>query len=114
MIKLSFTKPRYFVIVYVGPEIDNLGCWNDSGIAEMSHPLLSPQGPKTSLKQLMQKCYLISKALGHSVFALRDGITCLSSPYAEHSYQLNGISLECKSNGRGGLSTMQVYKIGKT
>ena len=90
-------KPRYFAIVYVGPEIDNLGCWNYSGIAEINHPLLSPQGPKTFFKQLMQKCYLISKSLGHSVFALKDGTTCLSSPDAEHVYQLNGISFECHS-----------------
>ena len=80
----------------------------------MNHPLLLPQGRDTSSKQLMKKCYLISKALGHSVFALKDGTTCLSSPDAEQIYQLNGISLECHSNGRGGLSTMQVYKIGKT
>ena len=112
-INLQCAKPLYFAIVYAGPEIDNLGCWNYSSIAEMSHPLLSPQDPKTSLKQLMQKCYLISKSLGHSVFALKDGTTCLSSPDAEHIYQFNGISLECHSNGRGGLSTMQVYKIGK-
>ena len=61
---------------------------------------------------MLQKCYLISKSLGHSVFALKNGTTCLSSPNAEDIYRQNGMSDECQNEGKGGPLSMQVYKIG--
>ena len=99
--------------MYVGPEIDNLGCWNGNGIAKVDHQLLASTSPENVTNQLLKKCYLISKSLGHQIFALSEGTTCHSSADAEHIFQQNGISTDCEDNGMGGSSSMQIYKIGK-
>jgi WSC domain. len=89
-----------------------LGCWNENEIPRVDHPLLFFYDPDSTAKQLLKKCYLLSKSIGHHVFALRNGTECLSSANAEYIYRQNGISSDCQSDGKGGSTAMQVYKIG--
>ena len=97
---------------YIGQELDNLGCWAKNTIERVVHPLLFFNDPELTTKQLLQKCYLLSKSLEHHVFALSNGTLCLSSIDAENIYRKNGISSNCQSDGKGGTTAMQVYKIG--
>ena len=112
-IEFKSNRNIFIGIQYLGPEYDNLGCWKfteESTIPKLENSLLDVD--YSLRKDAIKKCYLFSKSLGYKVFALKDGGDCLSSANSEDTYDRNGISTECETTGKGGTSSVQVYKIG--
>ena len=92
----------------------SLGCWKDS----VSRALPSFEGSSSTLdghyktrERAFQKCFELTKSLGHKIFAIQDGGQCFISTQHNDSYKTYGRSDECLSDGEGGPMANHVYKI---
>ena len=56
-------------------------------------------------------CYEDARKKGWSVFAIADGGQCRGAANAMHKYKDNGVSTQCRSDGRGGPGSSEVYFI---
>ena len=62
----------------------------------------------------IEKCALAAMKKRYNAFAVQDGGLCLATCYSHHVcvFPQDGISQECKSDGKGGSRAIHVYIVG--
>ena len=68
-------------------------------------------GDARSRVNAMEKCAAAARSLGYAVLALQDGGWCSSSSDAGNTYYKYGRSDDCRTDGRGGKLSNQVFQI---
>lgn len=92
----------------------HLGCYADKATsralpnAEETHPLLT--GNFLTRKDAINKCAVVAKERGFTVFGIQDGGWCAMSRYGHHTYNKYGKMDNCM-NGKGGMLSFDIYSI---
>nr|XP_012558368.2 uncharacterized protein LOC105845318 [Hydra vulgaris] len=92
--------------------LNNLGCWKD----DLNKAMVPLEGSSSVLIGYYQSrlnsiemCYLAAKERGFPIFAVQDGGYCSAS--IDDLYKKNGLSNTCKKDGKGGVTSNQVYLV---
>ncbi|KAI8521502.1 hypothetical protein Bbelb_012560 [Branchiostoma belcheri] len=98
-----------------GPEYTSLGCWRD-----ISHPRAVPtlegtdprlDGFYPSRINPIEKCYMVARSRGFTVFTVQNGGWCAGSADGHNTYDQYGPSSACAADGEGGPGANHVYQI---
>lgn len=92
-----------FSITSLEKQYVSLGCWGDAKKRAIDgyEGFLGVQG-----------CYERAISKGFEVFGVQFGGQCFTSATAKYTYNKYGHSNECQRDGRGGIWTNEIYKIG--
>ncbi|XP_019635250.1 PREDICTED: uncharacterized protein LOC109478233 [Branchiostoma belcheri] len=98
-----------------GPEYTSLDCWRD-----ISHPRAVPtlegtdprlDGFYPSRINPIEKCYMVARSRGFTVFTVQNGGWCAGSTDGHNTYDQYGPSSACAEDGEGGPGANHVYQI---
>ena len=91
------------MINFIDTPYISLGCWKDK-------PIRAIDGFEGVLG--VYGCFKRTAAKGFNVFGVQFGGECYTTPMAESTYNIYGLSTECSDAGTGGRWCLEVYKIG--
>ena len=93
----------------------SIGCWRDQPertLPSLEGILAMLDGNDYMLgKFAIKKCSTIARVQGFPAFALENGGQCLGGKDILQTYNMYGASSACKTDGRGGPWSMEVYKF---
>eukprot|EP00058_Branchiostoma_floridae_P011020 XP_002596508.1 hypothetical protein BRAFLDRAFT_73817 [Branchiostoma floridae] len=96
------------------PDYSSLGCWTDT--ADRAIPTLEGTDPRLDGDYIarvnpIEKCYMVARSRGFSVFAVQNGGWCAGSADGHDTYDKYGSSSACVADGEGGPYGNNVYQI---
>ena len=102
------------VLPSLSPDYRTIGCYKDT--SNRAIPTLEGadailDGSYSSRKNPIAKCAVAAMRKGYSMFAVQDGGWCAASATAPQTFDKNGKSSSCRSDGEGGGWANQVYVI---
>ena len=104
---MCFQPKSPFTIVAASPTYTYLGCWTDSADRAISGEWFYI----STNADVVELCAEHALSLGYSVFAVQAQHYCFTSYDAWNTYDSQGRSTACESNGRGGGWANAVYVI---